>query len=201
MNKPVAAATTAAVASQLFGITRVIAQVNPGPGRWLVAGLVCAGGPGPCVPDLVLGGAVAEHGQWRVRLLVRYATSWEGAPGDPCGYQVASRVVPDEAVLIVGCFNGGSDAESFVVVVGFPPSEDLPEILLPIDCGQTWWKVRGNSLVIRSASLRGGASYPGKPHPDVAFTWGGALLPASPVFNNRGADFPPFCHTLAPANT
>ncbi len=123
-------------------MTTVLEQLYPANGQWLAVGLVCPGGPGACAPDLVLGGAVRQQGQWRVRLLARYYTALYGAP-DPCHAQLSDSIVPNEKVVIVGCFNGGSDLESFVVVLSMRPGLGLPQVLLDADCGDTEWQVRG----------------------------------------------------------
>jgi len=97
----------------------------------------------------------------------------------------------------VGCYNGGSDAASFVVVFGFPPGEELPELLLSIDCGVTSWQAHGDVLVIKSGPLVGGLLDRAKPHPDVSFIWQGAFKPTS-RWSNGPLGWPPFCRALSP---
>jgi hypothetical protein len=170
-------------------------------------GLVCPSSPAPCLPDVVLGGAVRDHGQWRVRLLVRYYASLIGTPGPgPCHGQITDKIVPGETVIVVGCFNGGSDGESFVAVLGFHPGLAWPEVLLSADCGDTSWRLEGTTLVIQSWDLKAGSAFPSARHPDVAFSWEGnsslgALTPATQVYGANGSNFPTFCHTLDPTNT
>jgi hypothetical protein len=62
---PATASTAQPIASQMFGMTTVLGQLYPANGQWLAVGLVCPEGPGACTPDLVLGGAVRQQGQWR----------------------------------------------------------------------------------------------------------------------------------------
>ena len=132
--------------------------------------------------DLVLEDALLAKGQWRVRLLARYQTSPQML-SDPCRVKQTRQLVAGEPVIIVGCFNGGSDQESFVAVLGFNPGVQLPEVLLAIDCGVTGWVMRGSSLVIESSKLQSGAAIPSPRHRDVSFTWqqdgqAGSILPA-----------------------
>jgi hypothetical protein len=196
-------------AAELFGMTTVIAQTGDSGAHWLAAGLVCPGSSGSCasgLQDLVLGGAVETRGQWRVRLLARYQTSHQMA-SDPCRTEQTRQLVPGEPVLVVGCFNGGSDQESFVAVLGFNPGVGLPEVLLAIDCGVTGWAMRGSSLVVESSDLQSGADIPSPRHPDLAFAWQadgqwGSLLPAQEYgsVGPEGSGFPNFCDVLSPSN-
>jgi hypothetical protein len=158
--------------------------------------------PGVCLPDLVLGGAVVTRGQWRARLLIRFYTSLFGAP-DPCHAQSSDELVPEEAVIIVGCLNGGSDGESFVIVLGFHPGVGLPQILLSADCGDTNWQIHGASLTIISSDLKEGAAFPGAPHPDISFTWqgNGAYGSFGETSNDGFNSFQSYCHALDPSNT
>jgi hypothetical protein len=106
--------------SQLFGIEHVISQIHPAKNEWLAAGLACPGSSYPCgLPFLVLAGALRQGGQWRVRLLVRYFTATEPDPPGPCKSQISDGLNTGQTDIIVGCFNGGSDQESFVTVLGF----------------------------------------------------------------------------------
>ena len=204
-----AATTSVPTAAELFGITTVIAQTGHDGAHWLAAGLVCPGSSGSCasgLQDLVLGGAVETKRQWRVRLLARYQTSPQMA-SDPCRTEQTRRLVPGEPVLVVGCFDGGSDQESFVAVLGFNPGVGLPEVLLAIDCGVTGWAMRGSSLVVESSDLQSGAGIPSPRHPDVAFAWQadgqwGSLLPAHEYASDgpEGSGFPSFCDVLSPSN-
>jgi hypothetical protein len=118
--------------------------------------------------------------------------------------QLSDGIVPNGKVVIVGCFNGGSDLESFVVVLGMRPGLNLPQVLLDADCGDTEWQVRGSALVIKSWDLYSGASSPSPAHPDVSFTWQGGtfglLLPTSAAYGSNGTDWPTFCKTLDIAN-
>ncbi len=196
-------------ASELFGVTTVISQTRYDDGDWLAAGLVCPGSSSSCkhygLQDLILGGALLVKGQWRVRLLARYQTSPDMA-SDPCRVQQTRQLVPGEPVIIVGCFNGGSDQEGFVTVLGFNPGVDLPEALLAIDCGVTGWAMSGRSLVIESSDLQSGSGIPSPRHPDVSFTWqqdgqAGSILPAQAYgsVGPHGSGFPSFCEVLSPS--
>jgi hypothetical protein len=196
-------------AAELFGMATVIAQTSHDRAHWLAAGLVCPASSSSCasgLQDLVLGGAVETKGQWRVRLLARYQTSPQMA-SDPCRTEQTRRLVPGEPVLVVGCFNGGSDQESFVAVLGFNPGVGLPEVLLAIDCGVTGWTMRGSSLVVESSALQSGAGIPSPRHPDVAFAWqtdgqGSRLLPAQAYasIGPEGSGFPSCCDVLSQSN-
>jgi hypothetical protein len=150
---------------------------------------------------LVLGGADLDQGEWRVRLLIRYYTALSPAP-DPCRAQRSKQLVPGETVIIVGCFNGGSDGESFVAVLGFHPGLALPEVLLSADCGDTDWQLHGNRLIILSSDLKSGAAYPGSPHPDISITWSGegAFGSLSPRTNGDFSNFMTFCRPANPSN-
>jgi hypothetical protein len=196
-------------AAELFGTKTLIAQVHPHHKEWLVAGLACPQPATTCsVPDVVLGGAVLQQGDWRVRLLIRLATSYQSAP-DPCVAQLTDNIVPEEDVIVVGCLDGGSDAESFVAVLGFNPGGSLPQLLLSLDCGSTRWKVRGSSLIIESSGLLSGPITSPVSHPNVIVTWqGGAatsqgnalgsLLPVSAVYGVQDTPWPSFCSPVGP---
>jgi hypothetical protein len=122
----------------------------------------------------------------------------------PCKSQETSRLVPGEPAIIVGCFNGGSDEESFVAVLGFNSGVDLPEVLLAIDCGVTGWQMSGGSLVVKSSDLQSGAAIPSRHHPNVRFTWQpdgpwGQMLPAQ-SYGDSHSGFPGFCQVLSPSS-
>jgi len=196
-------------AAELFGTKTLIAQVHPHPTDWLVAGLTCPQAGTTCsIPDLVLAGALLQQGEWRVRLLIRLTTSYQAAP-DPCSAQLTDKLVPEEDVIVVGCFDGGSDAESFVAVLGFNPGGSLPQLLLLLDCGATRWKIRGSSLIIESSGPLSGPITRSASHPNVIITWqGGAatsqgnalgsLLPVSAGYGVQHTLWPSFCSPVGP---
>jgi hypothetical protein len=185
----------------------LLAQVHPHAGQWLAVGTVCPAGRSCSVEsedDLVVGGARLLDGQWQVRLLVRYALG--GVGGSDCRTQTADRLVPGGKVLIVGCLNGGSDGQSFVVVLGFSPSSGLPQVLLSADCGDTTWKLAGEVLTIVSYDLKAGGAQPSPRHPDATFTWegssrNGVLGTSSPLFGGDGSTTLPVCKTLGSDDT
>lgn len=198
-------ATGSATASEIFGFSNQLASVTTN-GKWIAAGLLCPANnaiQSPqgllCEPDLVLGGAVMKEGQWRTKLLVRFSTALLPSP-DPCQTETTSALVPNESVIVVGCFNGGSDGESFVIVLGFEPNSGLPQILLDEDCRDTGWLLKSNALVIQSWDLRAGASQPSQRHPDVSFTWSGGpvdgFMPNPTTYGANGSDFPAFCQQV-----
>jgi hypothetical protein len=136
----------------------------------LVAGAV-SDSRTPYRMDLVVGGAIHEHHQWLSVLRQTYFLSFSGAMG--CSSQVVRGLTPDRAALLEQCLNGGSDAESFVVVAGQPLGVDQPVMLLATSCGRTYATVTDDILTLQTAGLRGGYSDPGASQPTFTISFDG----------------------------
>jgi hypothetical protein len=196
---------SASITKQTFGLSTVLARTHPHKSQWLVVGTVSrAVDFGNGEGALVVGGAEKLSGQWRVRLLVRYALG--GVGGSDCRTEPADQLVPGENVLIAGCLNGGSDGESFVVVLGFSPASGFPQILLSADCGVTTWKLNRNVLTIESWDLKAGGAQPSQRHPDALFQWegnriNGGLGTSSPLFPSDASTTPTVCKSLSMEDT
>jgi hypothetical protein len=200
----IAAPQSSSPTDQVFGMSTVLAQIHPHGDQWLAVGTVCPRGSvcsNESEEDFVVGGATLVNGQWRVRLLVRYLLG--GVGGSDCRTQAAPQLVPGGKTLIAGCLNGGSDGQSFVVVLGFNPSSRLPQVLLSADCGDTTWALNGKVLTIESWDLKNGGAQPSARHPDATFTWEGGTRPnaglatSSPLFGVDGSTTKPVCQSLS----
>lgn len=193
-----ASAAEASTASTTFGITTLVTQLKPNPNEWLIAGMA----PDPAgggMLDLVVGGAVRKHGHWQVTMLDRYSTAVVTKPTLDFEVPCKSQVIPTHSAFIVSCLNGGSDFQSFVIVVS--TDRALPRTDLAVTCGQTKWTVQGDSLTLVSSTLRGGYEDPGSLQPDIALTWGSSQSPdLQPTTQLGDATFSKDCAALSYRN-
>jgi len=180
-------------ARSLFGVTELVAQVHPTRGTWLVVG-------GPSFKDwqrtsrgLKVGGAVDRNGKWRITELGNYPTSQDAA--DSCGATREKIVGPSGPVLVVQCWNGGSDGEHFVLVLG--NAHRTPRVLMAVDCGQTGFTVHRGVLSVTSWELSGGGGVPSPANPRVMFHWDSGVGRLIPV-GISGVGLPGFCINVTP---
>ena len=129
-------------------------------------------------------------------MLDRYWTSVVTKPTLDFEVQCNSQTVRDHSAIIVGCLNGGSDFESFVVVLSL--DRTLPKVELAVTCGQTKWAMTNGALVLVSSTLRGGYEDPGSPQPNITMAWGDPTSPdMQPTSQAGDADFSKDCQPLS----
>jgi hypothetical protein len=151
--------------------------------------------------DLVVGGAVRRSGRWDVSLLERYWTAVVTKPAFDFEAPCASRIVRDHVAIVVECPDGGSNLESFVLVVGLTKRSSIARIDLAVTCGQTHWRLGGAGLVLVSSSLRGGYEVPGSAQPNINLNWGSPEDPLiQPATVSDGKNFFKYCSELTYSN-
>jgi hypothetical protein len=151
--------------------------------------------------DLVVGGAVRRSERWDVSLLERYWTAVVTKPTFDFEAPCTSRIIRDRMAIVVGCPDGGSNLESFVLVVGLNKRSSIARINLAVTCGQTHWRLLGSGLVLVSSSLRGGYEVPGTAQPNINLKWGSPENPLiQPATVSDGNNFFKYCSELTYSN-
>jgi hypothetical protein len=159
-NQSVGSIYQPSLMTQIFGIPKdtwgdasVIAQLRPSKSKWIVAANenLPASCRNDCSPNLVIAAALFHNGTWHVDMEQRFPITEIGL----CGAQFDSRLVPDQNVVILDCYDGGTDGESYVVVAGFSPGvNSTPRILYSADCEDTSYAIKGTELEMYSFPLK-----------------------------------------------
>lgn len=161
---------------QLFGLDELLEVARPDRTSVVAVGAAPDPGSGPIAPafdssypDLVVGGAVLQHGRWWVRTLQEYWIAGYGPAG--CATQLAPALAPGGQVIVGQCLSGGTDGVGFVVVVGRPTGYAFPVVLLATSCGVTRAQIEGAKLVVYTEGPKPGSAYPGAKQPTFVFSW------------------------------
>jgi hypothetical protein len=182
----------------LFGITAQLETYRLGPSQW-----IAVGSPSwqiPVVPgtytepQVVVGGARAVGGQLSVTFFRNLGDfgAWDGI----CESSLAILHGPPGRVVAIECHSGGTDQESFVVVIGLV--SHIPSFIFGVDCQVTGYHESHGSLYIDSHDLQANAiDSPASPtNPSFRLVWeSGAqqLVPAG-----HSGSLPSYCITRLP---